>query len=84
MMTLYCIPVGEFLKERFDFLKEVSKMETMISTAGQPKNLADVYPPLVSFNKQSEGNTSQETDADRIKLYDIVYAYISVDWKSVV
>lgn len=79
MMTLYCIPVGEFLKERFDFLKEVSKMETMISTAGQPKNLADVYPPLVSFNKQSEGSTSQKTDADRIKLYDVVYACVSVE-----
>lgn len=79
MMTLYCIPVGEFLKERFDFLKEVSKMETMISTAEQPKNLADVYPPLIPFNKQSEGNTSQDTDKDKIKLYDVVYACVSVE-----
>jgi hypothetical protein len=81
MMTLYCIPVGEFPKERFDFLKEISKMETLISTAGQPQNLAEVYPPTVTLSKQSKEATNQVTNVDKIKLYDVVYASVSVEDK---
>ncbi len=30
-MTLYCIPVGEFERKRFDFIEEIGKMERSIS-----------------------------------------------------
>lgn len=36
-MTLYCIPVGKFEKKRFDFIKEIGKMERLISSAEKPK-----------------------------------------------
>lgn len=81
MMTLYCIPVGEFHKERFDFLKEISKMETLISAAGQPKSLADVHPPIVTLRKNNEQVTNQVADTGKIKLYDVVYACVSVEGK---
>ena len=81
MMTIYCIPVGEFQKERFDFLKEISKMEKLISTAGQPQSLADVYPSAVTLSKQCKEVTNRATGADKIKLYDVVYACVSVEDK---
>ena len=81
MMTLYCIPVGEFQKERFDFLKEISKMEKLISTAGQPQSLADVYPSTTTLSKQHKEVTNQATSADKVKLYDVVYACVSVEDK---
>lgn len=81
MMTIYCIPVGEFQKERFDFLKEISKMEKLISTAGQPQSLADVYPSAVTLSKQCKEVTNRATGADKIKLYYVVYACVSVEDK---
>ena len=76
-----CIPVGEFHKERFDFLKEISKMETLISAAGQSKSLADVHPPIVTLRKNNEQVTNQVADTGKIKLYDVVYACVSVEGK---
>ena len=81
MMTLYCIPVEEFQKEHFDFLKKISKVEKLISTAGQPQSLADVYPSAVALSKQHNEVINQATSADKIKLYDVVYACVSVENK---
>lgn len=80
VMTVYCIFVGKFSRERFDFLKEINKMEELISTAGQPQTLADVYLPSVKLNQKSKEDTSSLNDKhnEDIKLYDVVYACVSV------
>ena len=53
-MNLYCIPVGSFDKERFDFMKEIGKMERLISTAEQPQTLSELYPPTIPSAKESK------------------------------
>ncbi len=82
MMTLYCIPVGKFKKERYDFLKEISKKETLLSTAGQSQTLADVYPSNISFVKETNAVSDESSDEDIIKLYDVLYACVSAEDKN--
>lgn len=79
-MNLYCILVGDFKHEEFDFIKQINKMETLITGFENSSTLADIYPP----NKQGiasdkdENPTMQEDNSETIKLYDVVYAAISV------
>lgn len=77
-MNLYCIPVGSFDKERFDFMKEIGKMERLISTAEQPQTLSELYPPTIPSAKESKPDSTQESEADKITLYDVLYACVSV------
>jgi hypothetical protein len=74
-MTLYCIPVGEFEKDRFDFLNEINKMERLISTAKYSQTLADVFPPEVEFQKKSTVFAKTGKN-ETIILYDVIYACI--------
>lgn len=78
-MTLYCIPVGVFERKRFDFIEEIGKMERLISSAAQPKTLADIYP----FETQRVGTIekSEETSVnkDMITLYDVLYACVTAE-----
>ena len=79
-MTMYCIFVGEFSKEHFNFFGEINKMETLISTTSQPKKLGEVYPSTYDKRKDNNNNFKNEKDypEDMIKLYDVVYAGIKV------
>lgn len=83
-MTLYCISVGKFDRERFDFIKEMSKMERLFSQANGSKTLSDYYPPKTSiYNEQNdnEGNSAQKSnnDINTVELYDVVYACINTE-----
>lgn len=78
-MTLYCISVGEFDKEKFDFMKQLSKMETLISGVNQHKSLADAYPPR-QLNAEATVRsemTSDDNKATKTQLYDVVYACVT-------
>lgn len=81
-MNLFCIPVGSFDKERFDFLKEIGKMERLISTAEQPQTLSELYPPKVSLAEKDKSNSDQKSENDKIILYDVLYACVSVGDKN--
>lgn len=79
-MTLYCIPVGEFEKKRFDFIKEIGKMERLISSAEKPKTLADIYPSEMQNVRTLE--KKKETfviPKDMVILYDVLYACVTVE-----
>lgn len=83
-MTLYCIRVGSFDRERFDFVKEVSKMERLFSQTNGAKTLSDYYPPKLDVSaetKESEiiDEKKQVTDFNAIELYDVVYACIDAE-----
>lgn len=83
-MTLYCISVGEFNKERFDFIKEIQKMERLVSTAKSTQTLADVYPPEKLTSSGSNGDVlminHNEKDIDsNVTLYDVLYACIQTE-----
>lgn len=72
-MTLYCIPVGKFDKERFDFMKELAKMDALNKTTNHGRTLADVYG--VSDNTQSNDSNQD----NKVFLYDVVYACITAE-----
>lgn len=76
-MTMYCIEVGEFDKEKFDFIKQLSEMERLIIGVNQNKSLADVYPPKMD-NVQNKTTVKVTNKLDQpIQLFDVVYACIS-------
>lgn len=78
-MTLYCIPVGEFDKVRFDFIKEISKMERLIFTAEQPNTLADLYPSSIKSTTNKENNSYTKEENDNVTLYDVLYACVTTE-----
>lgn len=71
-MTVYCIPVGLTEKERFDFIKEIGKMETLSNAAQSATTLHEMFSP--STTRQSQNTTNESTSTDKIKLYDAIYA----------
>lgn len=78
-MTLYCIPVGKFNKQRFDFISEINKMERLISTTKKEQTLADVFPSNIkSVDKTMEEN-SLDLEKDMVTLYDVLYACVTVE-----
>lgn len=77
VMTLYCIPVGEFDRERFDFIKEMEKMEKIFSHTEQRKTLLDIYPPKTkNISERKEEQHSNTENGNQVKLFDVVYAYV--------
>lgn len=79
-MTLYCIPVGKFEKKRFDFIKEIGKMERLISSAEKPKTLADIYPSeMQSVRTLEKKKETSVIPNDRVTLYDVLYACVTVE-----
>ncbi len=76
-MTLYCIPVGTFDKERFDFIQEISKMEHLVSTAKKSQTLADLYPAEMKMEKAD----TQKADScsESVTLYDVLYACVTAE-----
>lgn len=78
-MNLYCIPVGEFDKKRFDFIQEISKMERLISTAGQSQTIADIYPSAVQIDTKAAANLFTDKEDDKVTLYDVLYACVTAE-----
>ena len=78
-MSLYCIPVGKFSKERFDFIKEISKMEKLVSTADRGQTLADAFPSSLSPRKPIKESETHKSEEDLVELYDVIYAYVTTE-----
>ena len=78
-MTLYCISVGEFEKEKFDFMNQLYKMEALLSGVNQHKSLADAYPPIQQVHEDTETMiaTDDSNKIPKIQLYDVVYACVT-------
>lgn len=78
-MTLYCIEVGKFAKEKFDFVRQIQKMEVIASGVNQNKTLADAYPPMEDAEKVETVSTkvpNTSASIPDIVLYDVLYACI--------
>ena len=76
-MTLYCIPVGTFDKERFDFIQEISTMEHLVSTAKKPQTLADLYPAEMGMAKADTRKV--DSCSENVTLYDVLYACVTAE-----
>lgn len=80
-MTLYCIEVGKFDKEKFDFIQQLNKMEKLVIGVNQNTTLADVFPPK-QLDAESENalfDSTPYTSLADIFLYDVVYACIKAE-----
>ena len=78
-MTMYCIPVGEFDRQRFDFIQEMSKMERLISNAGQSQTLAEMFPPSISDVSVEEETVMGIREEHKVTLYDVLYACVTAE-----
>lgn len=80
-LTIYCIFVGEFERERFDFIKQIEKMQTLFSVTDSPKTLSDLFPAEQAVMEAKEKDVAQEakSKSDIVKLYDAVYACIDTE-----
>ncbi|WP_166083328.1 DUF6414 family protein [Erysipelothrix anatis] len=85
-LDIYCIPVGIFSVSDFDFIHQLSRMETLITGVENSKTLSDYYPPKDNTDdtpaQDKEANQKITDKADKstvgnIKLYDVLYASIS-------
>ncbi len=79
-MDLYCLPVGIFDRERFDFMAEINKMNLLIADSEKPQTLDAIYPPNEDevVNK-TEKRELQSNDSCKVKLYDVLYACITAE-----
>jgi hypothetical protein len=83
VMDVYCIPVGKFDTGQFDFIKQIAKMQTLISGVETTSTLAEKYPPKkrtpVDDTVINEASPEIVPNEKTIELYDVVYASISTD-----
>ena len=81
-MTLYCIKVGNFSRDSFDFMKQINKMQKFFSNISAGQTLADLYPP--KYDEQAfinPNDTSADYNEGEIQLYDAVYACVATESK---
>lgn len=77
-MNLYCVPVGRFRKERFDFIREIERMESLISSTESTRTLADVYPPKDDV-KNYDSRCANDKSQEEVTLYDVLYACVTLE-----
>ena len=79
-MTLYCIKVGNFSKDSFDFMKQLNKMQEFFSNISAGQTLAELYPPMHDEQKlTSTSSIAGDMSESEIQLFDVVYACIAAD-----
>lgn len=83
-MDMYCIKVGEFLPKDFDFFQQINEMPKLLPGVGATKTLADFYPSRSKNVLDSKDvplsldNNENLLEEEKVKLYDVVYASISI------
>lgn len=78
-MTLYCIEVGRFSRDKFDFVEQLQKMESLVSGFSPNKTLADAYPPAQDIGQGEDVAKEKKTclaPLEDVVLFDVLYACI--------
>ena len=76
-MTIYCISIGFFHKDKFDFMKQIEKMQALY-IGPKTQTLADAFSSDSSISRDTPLATIQDQEKDgNIELFDVVYACIS-------
>ena len=76
-ITSYCVPVGQFIVDDFNFIKQLTKMKDMITSVNTSQSLADIYPTDSSHKEVPVPEVHGVTNDKLIALYDVVYACIA-------
>lgn len=76
-MDIYCIYIGLFEKSKFDFMKQMDRMQNLFTHVNQG-SLADAFPPSKILLKESNNSQVQEeSNEETVELYDVVYACVT-------
>lgn len=76
-IDLFCIFVGKFKKEEFDFIKQLNKMQTLITNFEKEETLSELFPCLEDEDLKNQD--SDEETVDYINLYDVICASITME-----
>ena len=75
-LRIYCIFIGKIPKSNFNFIEQLNKMQKLL-TGTAPQTLSELYPPLNGEGKSADkGDSDEHLKAEKIALYDVVYASI--------
>lgn len=77
-ISIYCVPVGRFSSDNFDFMKQLTKMQALLTTTNAAHTISDIYPPaepLQGLPKQDE--PADISNEKMIDLYDVVFACVA-------
>jgi hypothetical protein len=79
-MTIYCIPIGNFNKDIFDFMKQLFKMKSLY-TNDYDQTLADAFPTSRKGKTEVEicNDIRDDSLVEDIELFDVVYACITAE-----
>lgn len=78
VLDLYCIQVGDYPPDSFDYLKKLSSMQSLFDVpATQGKTLADIYFSDNSPKAERQPDVESEQNKRHIKLHDVLCAYVS-------
>ena len=77
-IDLFCIFVGKFKKEEFDFIKQLNKMQTLITNFEKEETLSELFPCLEDEEDLKNQDSDEET-VDYINLYDVICASITME-----
>ena len=75
---LYCIRVGDYPPDSFDYLKKLNSMQSLFDVPTmQGKTLEDIYFSSNSSETEQQPNIGSRQNNRLIKLYDVLCAYVS-------
>lgn len=74
-LDLYCIEIGDFQKEDFNFISRLNEMEKVIKS-DEPKKIYDLLYNDEKLDNEHSKNR-HENQSDKVKLFDVVLANIS-------
>lgn len=78
VLDLYCIQVGNYPPDSFDYLKKLSSMQSLFDVPTmQGKTLEDIYFSSSSSETEQQPNAGSRQNNRFIKLYDVLCAYVS-------
>ena len=77
ILTVYCIPVGKFLPDEFDFIQRIEKMQKLFKETNKSKTLADLTKSVSEETSPEEGEGAVQDETVKIELFDVVYAAVS-------
>jgi hypothetical protein len=72
-MTVYCIYIGKFDKDKFDFMKQLNKMQ-MLHTNDNHQTLSDAYPTFDS-SKDNNPVSNHESTSPIEEINDDIYIH---------
>ena len=81
VLDLYCMQVGDYPSDSFDYLKKLSAMQSLFDVPTEKnKTLEDIYfssnsPEGIEVEQKSCSKNKQSNQ--NIKLYDVLCAYVS-------